>query len=138
MKKLPPSLLIVVAIMIISVDQLSKYFMTNSNLIVFNQGASFGLVPSTLWPLIIVPVLGLLIYEVIKANNRYSQIGLVLIISAGFSNLLDRFILGAVRDFIHYKAINTVGNIADIIIGFGIGVLVLSQGIQKKVTKHDA
>jgi len=122
----------VVATLVILADQLSKYFMTNSNLMVFNQGASFGLVPSILWPIIIIPVIGFLIYELLKAGNSYSQIGLILIISAGLSNLLDRFFLGAVRDFIHYKAINTVGNLADIIIGVGVGVLVLSQGFQRK------
>lgn len=118
-----------IALLIILIDQLSKYMAGKNQLVVFNSGASFGLADKLYWPPVILAILGYLIYQFTKATKLTEKISLVIIIASGLSNLLDRVVYGSVRDFIRYPIIHTIGNLADVGIVIGLIVIALSSGV---------
>jgi lipoprotein signal peptidase len=68
--------------------------------------------------------LGLLLYLMMKTNHFWEYVGLVLIVSSGFSNLIDRLFLdGGVRDFIYWPILNVYGNMADLLLVIGMGIV---------------
>ncbi len=97
--------------------------------LVWNPGISFGLfgsAPSWVLPSIIGIAIIALVFWWVKETDTLSKIGLALIIGGALSNIVDRFLYGAVADFFHIywgqKSI-FVNNIADMIIFFGVLLL---------------
>lgn len=65
-----------------------------------------------------------------KENSKLYKVAYSLIIAGGIGNLFDRIIFGYVRDFIRldfldFTTINTVFNVADICVTFGICLFVI-------------
>ena len=94
--------------------------------LVWNPGISFGLfgsAPSWVLPSIIGFAIILLAFWWLKETDFLSKIGLALCIGGALSNIVDRFLYGAVADFFHIywgqKSI-FINNIADIIIFIGV------------------
>ncbi len=81
-------------------------------------------------------VLGL-VYYLFKTSDRWTGLALALIAGGGIGNMLDRLLLGKVRDFIdfhvgnwHYPAFN----VADVCISAGIALLLFYHfGFFKKL-----
>lgn len=119
--------IVAIGFLIITFDQLSKYIAFQKGVATYNSGSSFGLFGGFYWPLVIVPVIGWLVLWLYRARRFITQLGLILIISAGLSNLADRLLFGSVRDFIHYPVINVVGNLADIFIVIGLIILLTTH-----------
>lgn len=114
--------------------------------LVINRGIAFGLFNSLDTSLfltvtgIVMGVYGFFAYAVIK-NALYKQsiLGEILVLSGGFSNLIDRVLYKGVIDFIHisYKSWSfPVFNVADAVIVLGVGLIiysmVFSDGYRKK------
>ena len=108
---------------VVIVDQVFKAWLMQSGRGVLNQGGVWGLLPGYGWVVVTGMVWLLLVYYYLRASGKYRW-GWGLIVGAGLTNLIDRLMFGAVRDFIYYPILNVYGNIADIILGVGVGGII--------------
>lgn len=111
---------------IIFLDQASKFLAPGLGFeIAYNKGIAFGLFPNFVW-ILILPFFLLLLFLNRRFYPKYQILDtryLILILAGGISNLIDRFLLGAVRDFIQLPFIPTF-NLADVAIFLGFLLLV--------------
>lgn len=134
-------LLIILGIVIIALDQITKAILIEKNFIIIpnvlrftyteNTGAAFGIGSNNLIMVIIVNIIILgIIIKFIKERQEQVNfkilIPLILILSGGISNLIDRIFRGYVVDFIDVNLFNFPHfNIADISITIGIILLII-------------
>jgi signal peptidase II len=132
---------ILLSIGVFAADQLSKLFFAGlvdhggsvkllwgaaSIVHVRNTGAAFGLFPGMTIPLaaISIVVIFAIIFMDLKfpLNDKFTQLGLSLILGGSAGNLLDRLFKGYVHDFISFPFWPAF-NIADIAVNAGIALL---------------
>ena len=134
------ALLIILGIFIILLDQITKAILIGRNITIIpnilnftyteNTGVAFGIGSSNLILIIIVNivVLGIIIKFIKERKEQVNfsiLISLILILSGGIGNLIDRIVRGYVIDFIDVNLFNFPNfNIADISISIGIISLV--------------
>lgn len=132
-------LLFLGVILVVAFDQITKYLAIRwvaieaggLDWITFvdhrNYGISFGIeLPSFLATSLVILFLIILLY-LFFMNSSYSHVyylGLVISIGGGFSNLIDRLILGFVRDFISISYL-PIFNLADIAIVIGVSLIIV-------------
>ena len=138
------AILVVLAIVVLTADQLTKYLViTNLTLgeswspipgferylsftYVVNSGAAFGLFPNQggIFAIIAVAVVVAILayYRYLPAHNWLIRLSLALQLGGALGNLVDRFRFGHVIDFVDFK-IWPVFNIADCAIVTGVGIL---------------
>ena len=144
-----PLLEIILVIVILVLDQISKYLIqiylspvnTSLPLIegvfhltnVHNVGAAWGMLAGFRWlfiPLTLI-VGGVIIYILIRYHKKltvFSCITLALLFAGAIGNLIDRTILGYVRDFFDFCLINfPVFNVADSSLSVGCVMLVIDS-----------
>ena len=140
--------LILLGIIIVFLDQITKYTLMGKNLTIIpnilnftyteNTGVAFGIGANNIFLTIIVNIIVLgVIIDCIRKNQTDFKIliPLVLIFSGGVGNLIDRIFRGYVIDFIDINLFNFPNfNIADICITTGIIFLIT---IIIKLTKND-
>lgn len=140
---------IVIAIVIILLDQLTKILMINKQLTIIpnlleftyteNTGVAFGIANSKIFLIILLSILILgIIVKFIKETQTDKNIllSLYFIIAGGISNLIDRIFRGYVIDFIDINILNFPNfNIADICITLGVFVLIFI--IAKSLFKNE-
>lgn len=130
------ALLIILGIFIILLDQITKAILIEKNITIIpnilnftyteNTGVAFGIGSSNLILIIIVNivVLGIIIKFIKERKEQVNfsiLISLILILSGGIGNLIDRIVRGYVIDFIDINLFNFPNfNIADISISIGI------------------
>lgn len=104
-----------------------------------NSGIAFGLDLNyyliVLFYLIIIPVLILILFFEYKQKNTFNILGLTFIILGSLSNLVDRLLWGAVIDYIDLKYYS-VFNLADVMIVFGVIIIITRFKINICVKKH--
>lgn len=111
-------------VIVFLLDQLSKLVSRRVGIAQLNTGGILGRGAEYNWVIIMVIALSVTIWYLYKSkSNAYQKAVWILIISSGLSNLFDRFIWGGVWDWIVYPVINVIGNIADILLGIGLGLL---------------
>lgn len=109
---------IILFLIIFMVSQLISYFFFDHNP-VLNKRIIFGLFGSNLPSIFITTItISIILYYFSKIKATY-QIGVIIMISGAFSNLVDRLVHGGVRDYIKVPFLPEF-NIADIFIVFGI------------------
>ena len=109
-----------------------------------NTGAAFGILqrgPTAtllLGVLSAVVALGILVYLIRRARtlSRLQVAAFALILAGAVGNMIDRFALGYVRDFIHFYLTQPefnfpVFNVADICVVTGAGLLILSSFFER-------
>lgn len=132
---------IILAVVVILLDQLTKILMINRqvtiipNLLEFtyteNTGVAFGIANSKLFLIILVSILilGIILKFIKERETQIDQnilLSLYFVLAGGISNLIDRIFRGYVIDFIDVNILNFPNfNIADICITLGIFVLIL-------------
>lgn len=140
---------IVITIVIILLDQLTKILMINKQLTIIpnlleftyteNTGVAFGIANSKIFLIILLSILILgIIVKFIKETQTDKNIllSLYFIIAGGISNLIDRIFRGYVIDFIDINILNFPNfNIADICITLGVFVLIFI--IAKSLFKNE-
>jgi len=135
----------IIVIILVVIDQFTKYLATinlqgNPSVTLINgvlgltytenTGAAFGLFanwPMALTAFIVLAVIGIVVYY-FKLPTTKNYLGLKLtlavIVAGAIGNLIDRFLHGAVIDFIQFTFINfPVFNFADIFIVLGAIVM---------------
>lgn len=147
----------VIAVLCLVVDQLSKYLIADyfanaavqsvpiiENVLYFtyteNEGAAFGMLDGARWLFIVVTVAAcvLLIFWLVRQRGRLHwllKVSSGLILSGAVGNLIDRIVLGYVRDFIHVNIHFAIFNFADccVVVGvilFGIYLLFIHEKYQ--------
>jgi signal peptidase II len=140
------TLTLLVVALLVGFDQLTKYLVLINvkpvdavpvidKVIQFryteNTGAAFSIFSEKTWLLTIFTgvmiIAGLLYLFLGKADNKLQFAALVLIISGGLGNLIDRLFRGFVVDFIEYLFMEyAVFNVADIFVTIGAVLLVIS------------
>ncbi|MBW1649511.1 MAG: signal peptidase II [Deltaproteobacteria bacterium] len=150
--------LIIIAVIIIAVDQMTKRIIINNfslfesvsvidgffNLIYLqNPGGAFSFFAekSVLLRNIIFKILPMIVifllfvfYKTVPSSYKFLNFGLSLIISGAIGNLIDRFVFGFVIDFLDFYIKNIhwpAFNVADSAISIGI-VMVLISSFTKK------
>lgn len=87
------------------------------------------------WLIIGLAVLVGLMLMMLKKRFTYGEtVGLMFIFFSGLSNLIDRIFWGGVWDYICYPLVNICGNLADIGLWFGVGIIFWVE-IRKKEEK---
>lgn len=147
-------ILIIVGIIIIILDQITKCLIIEKNIIIIpnflsltyteNTGAAFNIGSNNLFFIILVNIIILgIIIKFIKERkediNFKILISLVLILVGGIGNLIDRIFRGYVIDFIDVNLFNFPNfNVADISIVIGVFLLIiilLNQVLKDEQTK---
>ena len=109
--------------------------------LVCNPGISWGMLqgdsPAKRWILTAFAFImsGVLVYALTQSKDRLTKLSIALIISGAIGNGIDRFLFGAVTDFINFGEIgfHWVFNIADSAITCGvIGLLLASFLVRPK------
>lgn len=138
-------ILIISSFVLIVIDQYIKYIATTylkpiSNYDVIkdifsltyieNNGAAFGLFAGNKFLLIWLTgfvILGLIIYTLMnKIKHNLMFISIILIVSGGVGNLIDRINLGYVVDYLHITCINfAIFNFADCLVVCGTILLII-------------
>jgi len=101
-------------LILISADQISKYYWFEKSGSVLNQGGVFGLLPSTGWVIVLIMIWLVILREWLKHKKGLLFWLLAFVVAGGLSNIIDRLWFGGVRDFIYYPWFNLYGNLADI------------------------
>lgn len=96
-----------------------------------NKGAAFGMLADHRWVFmsistVAIIAIALYLYSGKNTSKLYTS-ALMLIVSGGIGNMIDRIALGYVVDFIDFALIDfAVFNIADSLVCIGAGLLILS------------
>lgn len=108
---------------VLLIDQLSKFLIIKFGLASINQGVLFGtLFHGSITSLLFVfLILGLAMFWYFK---RSYNLGLLLVIAGGISNLIDRLYRGGVVDFIKLP-VGPAFNLADLAIVLGCVLLLI-------------
>ena len=140
--------LIVISACAIALDQLTKwliYFNLPIGEVAFgidglfeithirNDGMAFGLLDEHRWIFIVASIIGICVISVylfrFSSDNRFTKIGLALVIGGGLGNMVDRIVLGEVVDMIHVTIFNDffpyVFNVADSCVCVGVGMAIV-------------
>ena len=131
---------IILGILLIILDQLVKFLLFNKNIIVIsnclsltyieNTGIAFSYIQNNVSVIIILNIIiliGIIIFIIIQRAKikNLTFLLLILILSGGISNLIDRIFKGYVVDYINIEFLNfPIFNIADISIVIGIILLI--------------
>ncbi len=97
-----------------------------------NKGMAFGMLDTHRWVFMSVSTvtilaLTFLLYAGFVRANKFYTVSLSLIISGGIGNMIDRFFLGYVIDFIDFRLINfAIFNGADSFVCIGAGLLIFA------------
>lgn len=94
----------------------------------FNTGFAFSLpAPQLILIVLAVGVSGFLVFwSLQKERTRFEQWTSVLVVSGAMGNAIDRIFLGQVTDFLSFWNF-PVFNVADMLVTFGIVVLLLGE-----------
>lgn len=140
-------LYLITLIVVIGGDQFTKHLISSSmqlgqsqkiidNFFYFtyahNTGVAWGMLAGHLWLFIIVALISAVLMIIFFKRTRKEEIltrfGLVLTFAGMIGNLVDRIVLGYVRDFIDVIIFNynfPIFNIADVAVVIGVALIII-------------
>lgn len=143
---------------ILVLDQITKYWIAHANLngsieiirnffyitYVKNTGAAWGMFSGKTVGLSLLAAVasGVLLYNLSKIRRKkmpWTKTALILMTAGALGNLLDRLVLGYVRDFLHFYPFGydfPVFNVADIALTCGVVVLLIATFISEGDSKN--
>ncbi len=117
-----------IGLLIVVVDQVSKFLTLRSGVAVINQGVAFGIL---LYRYLAILLIGFY-FLILLLFLRKRHFGSLFILAGGSSNLLDRLFYGGVVDFIQLPLIPAF-NLADLAIVLGCVLLLIDLLFHKRV-----
>ncbi|MBU3940990.1 MAG: signal peptidase II [Nanoarchaeota archaeon] len=119
---------IFIAVLIILVDQLSKFFLTGVHKGIINYttntGAAFSILTGFNWLLMIIAAIVAVIIVIFAKNYKKYRLPLAFIFGGVVGNLIDRVFFGFVKDFIDFK-VWPIFNVADSFNVIGVAFLII-------------
>ncbi|MCX5716697.1 MAG: signal peptidase II [Candidatus Omnitrophica bacterium] len=154
-KRISRIIIILAGLFVITLDQVVKFYLSgalqpNSSIpvikdifhitLVYNTGAAFGLFkdqPLLFFIGVSAVAITYLIYflKVVDKAKLFLTLALVLILAGSISNLIDRFRVGCVIDFLDFR-VWPVFNLGDSAITVGVLILVLHLFLKRKNASH--
>lgn len=148
-------LLIIIAAMIVIIDQLTKFLVTTNMTegagipviegifhltFILNPGAAFGILENSRWFFVATAVLVLAVFfyyrRALMTAPKPVQLGIALFAGGALGNLIDRIRIGLVIDFFDFR-VWPIFNVADIAICVGVGLILWSTiRLELKTTKQ--
>jgi signal peptidase II len=123
-------------LLLLVLDQISKWNAQMHDLVVMNHGGVFGIFPSLWWGGVLVVLwIGLVRYWW-KSVSLHDGWSMGLIVVGGLGNLIDRLLFGSVRDFIYYPGFGFYGNVADIYLVLGIAITLVIELRHEICSRH--
>ncbi len=119
---------------IVFLDQISKITARSFFPVVYNKGASFGILQGQQFIFIIVSVV---VIAVILYYRKHEIAAFPFILGGTMGNLIDRIFIGAVVDFIHVPFFQPWFNVADVANTIG-GILLVWGWIQDYKKSHNS
>jgi len=101
-------------VFIFLLDQVTKYWFSRNLILAINTGFSFGLINNL--SIMVISALQIFFLVVVVFFAKFRKIGqyqAVIILAAGSSNLLDRWLFSGVRDIFYLPILNLTNNLAD-------------------------
>ena len=102
---------------------------------VYNPGVNFGLLsdfPQAVIAATLIIGVGFAAYALLRPPERWTTIGgFALLLGGGFGNLIDRFRIGAVFDYLNITPFVGYLNLADLAIGAGVILLLLDTMLRR-------
>lgn len=111
---------------------------------VFNEGAGFSMLEGVGMPFFVILTivcLGFMVYYFYEAKDLRIQLSLAVIAAGAIGNMLDRMLLGHVRDFFSVYIFGwpfPIFNVADICITVGFVLLIISFLLEERKNKRAA
>ncbi len=103
---------------------------------VYNPGVNFGLLsdfPQAVIAATLIIGVGFAGYALLRPPERWTTIGgFALLLGGGFGNLIDRFRIGAVFDYLNITPFVGYLNLADLAIGAGVILLLLDAMLRRE------
>ena len=118
-----------IAVGIVLLDQYVKQLYSNSDALI-NTGVSFGFFSGPLLSILLLGVLAILLYFLVSTKAPVIPAGMLL--GGASSNILDRFLLGGVKDIFAVPILNVYNNLADWAIAIAVLWIVLWQFRQSR------
>lgn len=132
-------ILVLIGIILIVIDQTAKFLLSGKNFTLIsnlldvnysqNEGIAFGIFNGDLLIIMAVTavIIGFLIKLIINYFNKEKYLyatSLILVVSGGISNFIDRLLRGTVVDYLNITFFNfPIFNIADMLITIGVLIL---------------
>jgi signal peptidase II len=98
-----------------------------------NEGAAFGIMSGERRFLLVVPVIVIIVALFILIRHRtdekvgkISKAAILMVLSGGIGNLIDRIIFGTVTDMLSFSIFPPVFNVADIFVTVGAALFVFA------------
>jgi len=110
---------------------------------VHNTGAAWGMLAGGRWFFIVITLVtcAMMLYVLIKFHKNLgivARICLALLFAGAIGNLIDRMLLGYVRDMLYFSLINfPVFNVADSAVCIGAGLMVIDTLFVKKGSLYE-
>ena len=103
------------------------YFLTKNTGIALSLFSSSGNITQIVLLVFIFLALIFLTYTFLKTRDQVQKVGLLLVLSGGFGNFIERLLYGAVTDYLHLRIGTTslfVFNFADFLITLGAVLII--------------
>ena len=103
------------------------YFLTKNTGIALSLFSSSGNITQIVLLVFIFLALIFLTYTLLKTRDQVQKVGLLLVLSGGFGNFIERLLYGAVTDYLHLRIGTTslfVFNFADFLITLGAVLII--------------
>ena len=103
------------------------YFLTKNTGIALSLFSSSGNITKIVLLVFIFLALIFLTYTFLKTRDQVQKVGLLLVLSGGFGNFIERLLYGAVTDYLHLRIGTTslfVFNFADFLITLGAVLII--------------
>lgn len=94
-------------------DQLSKHFASNAGFVEINSGISFGLFSGISLTLILILLFVAFFQWTCSGLQKTHPVLTGFFLGGAMSNIVDRLVLGGVRDFLPLPFVPVVNNLAD-------------------------
>lgn len=137
-------LVYIIFAILLTVDMITKALAVDINIRVIpnvlsfiysqNTGGAFSLLSNNTVLLTIITAIFIVVIIVLdkfyKSNSKLYRVGYSLILTGAVGNLIDRILFGYVRDFIKldfmdFTKLNTIFNVADICVTFGVCIMII-------------
>ena len=112
------------------------YFLTKNTGIALSLFSSSGNITQIVLLVFIFLALIFLTYTFLKTRDQVQKVGLLLVLSGGFGNFIERLLYGAVTDYLHLRIGTTslfVFNFADFLITLGAVLIIFIWMKEEKI-----